>query len=24
LPDGFVLRETRRFGVTQVVFACFN
>jgi 16S rRNA (guanine966-N2)-methyltransferase len=22
LPDGFVLRETRRFGVTQVVFAC--
>ena len=24
LPDGFILRETRRFGVTQVVFACFN
>ena len=24
LPDGYVLRETRRFGVTQVVFACFN
>jgi len=24
LPEGFVLRETRRFGVTQVVFACFN
>lgn len=24
LPDGFVLRETRRFGVTQVVLACFN
>jgi 16S rRNA (guanine966-N2)-methyltransferase len=24
LPDGFVLRETRRYGVTQVVFACFN
>ena len=24
LPDGFVLRETRRFGVTNVVFACFN
>jgi 16S rRNA (guanine966-N2)-methyltransferase len=24
LPDGFVLRETRRFGVTQVVFACCN
>jgi 16S rRNA (guanine966-N2)-methyltransferase len=24
LPDGFVLREARRFGVTQVVFACFN
>ncbi|MGH6846704.1 MAG: 16S rRNA (guanine(966)-N(2))-methyltransferase RsmD [Methylocella sp.] len=23
LPDGFVLRETRRFGVAQVVFACF-
>jgi 16S rRNA (guanine966-N2)-methyltransferase len=24
LPDGFVLRETRRFGITQIVFACFN
>jgi 16S rRNA (guanine966-N2)-methyltransferase len=24
LPDGFVLRESRRFGVTQVVFACCN
>ncbi|MGH6813290.1 MAG: 16S rRNA (guanine(966)-N(2))-methyltransferase RsmD [Methylocella sp.] len=24
LPEGFVLRETRRFGVTQVVFGCFN
>ena len=24
LPDGFVFRETRRFGVTQVVFACCN
>jgi 16S rRNA (guanine966-N2)-methyltransferase len=24
LPEGFVLRETRRFGVTQVVFACCN
>ncbi|MGI8569887.1 MAG: 16S rRNA (guanine(966)-N(2))-methyltransferase RsmD [Methylocella sp.] len=24
VPDGFVLVETRRFGVTQVVFACFN
>ena len=24
LPDGFVLLETRRFGVTQVVFACCN
>lgn len=24
LPEGFVLRETRRFGVAQVVFACFN
>jgi 16S rRNA (guanine966-N2)-methyltransferase len=24
LPEGFVLRETRRFGVTQVVFACFS
>ncbi len=24
LPGGFVLRETRRFGLTQVVFACFN
>jgi 16S rRNA (guanine966-N2)-methyltransferase len=23
LPEGFVLRENRRFGVTQVVFACF-
>jgi 16S rRNA (guanine966-N2)-methyltransferase len=23
-PDGFVLRETRRCGVTQVVFACCN
>jgi 16S rRNA (guanine966-N2)-methyltransferase len=23
LPDGFLLRETRRFGDTQVVFACF-
>jgi 16S rRNA (guanine966-N2)-methyltransferase len=22
LPDGFILRETRRFGATQVVFAC--
>ncbi len=24
LPDGFALRETRRYGVAQVVFACFN
>src|ERR1700730_6277473 len=24
LPEGFVSRETRRFGATQVVFACFN
>ncbi len=24
LPDGFALRETRRSGVAQVVFACFN
>jgi 16S rRNA (guanine966-N2)-methyltransferase len=24
LPDGFNLRESRRFGVTQVVFACCN
>ncbi len=24
LPDGFILRETRRFGVTQVVFAWRN
>jgi 16S rRNA (guanine966-N2)-methyltransferase len=24
LPDGFVIRETRRFGVTQVVVACFS
>ena len=24
LPDGFVSRGTRRFGVTQVVFACCN
>ena len=24
LPEGFVLRETRRFGGTQVVFACCN
>jgi 16S rRNA (guanine966-N2)-methyltransferase len=24
LPEGFDLRETRRFGVTQIVFACFN
>ena len=24
LPEGFVLRETRRFGVTQVVLASFN
>ncbi|MGQ0444450.1 MAG: RsmD family RNA methyltransferase, partial [Beijerinckiaceae bacterium] len=24
LPENFVVRETRRFGVTQVVFACFN
>lgn len=24
LPEGFVLRETRRFGVAQVLFACFN
>ncbi|HEY4847975.1 MAG TPA: 16S rRNA (guanine(966)-N(2))-methyltransferase RsmD [Methylocella sp.] len=24
LPEGIVLRETRRFGDTQVVFACFN
>jgi 16S rRNA (guanine966-N2)-methyltransferase len=24
LPEGFVSRETRRFGVTQIVFACFN
>ena len=24
LPDGFILRETRRFGATQVVFACCN
>jgi 16S rRNA (guanine966-N2)-methyltransferase len=24
LPEGFGLRETRRFGVTQVVFACFS
>src|ERR1700732_3987567 len=24
LPEGFALRETRRFGATQVVFACFN
>jgi 16S rRNA (guanine966-N2)-methyltransferase len=22
MPDGYVLRETRRFGVTQVIFAC--
>jgi len=24
LPEGFDLRETRRFGITQIVFACFN
>lgn len=24
LPEGFILRETRRSGVAQVVFACFN
>ncbi|MGA7385231.1 MAG: 16S rRNA (guanine(966)-N(2))-methyltransferase RsmD [Methylocella sp.] len=24
LPDGFSLRETRRYGATQVVFACFS
>jgi 16S rRNA (guanine966-N2)-methyltransferase len=24
LPEGFVSRETRRFGATQVVLACFN
>jgi 16S rRNA (guanine966-N2)-methyltransferase len=24
LPDGFVLRETRHLGATQVVFACCN
>lgn len=24
LPEGFVVRETRRYGVAQVVFACFN
>ncbi|MGH6835449.1 MAG: 16S rRNA (guanine(966)-N(2))-methyltransferase RsmD [Methylocella sp.] len=24
LPEGFISCETRRFGVTQVVFACFN
>ena len=24
LPDGYVLRETRRFGVTQILFACIN
>lgn len=23
-PEGFVLRETRRFGITQIVFARFN
>ena len=24
LPDGFIVRERRRFGATQVVFACCN
>jgi 16S rRNA (guanine966-N2)-methyltransferase len=24
LPEGFVSCETRRFGATQIVFACFN
>ncbi len=24
LPDGYVLREMRRFGVTQILFACVN